>query len=349
VTIQQIETFNPTGPVGNNGTIQIPVTSTCGTIYLINESIATVVLSVDGNVGAIIGILPANWAQPFLIPFKVQALTWTVIANQNVIDTSIQQIQGAAYDSNEDISKLYAGPLPRQFNVGNVGGVNTNVTSTSELLNQGNPQGTQIALISVTGVGNVVTWTNDGLFFMGIIDAGNVLHTIFQTSKTAPQLTIGQASDTISIPSFVRDIGGIAGGAGADLALSADGGHSIDLQTGGVTWATLNSGQISATATPFDMGKAASTSRIRGSVTVDGTVSFQAGSLTHIAKQGGVALNVGTTAYNHNLGWVPDYLVIEATTASSSATTGWDSPALNTINITVGATLHYDLLFFKFT
>lgn len=77
-------------------------------------------------------------------------------------------------------------------------------------------------------------------------------------------------------------------------------------------------------------------------------VILSTGSIARIAKQT-ANLNAGTQTYNHNLGWTPDYTIITATqSGGGSATVGWQSPNNTSINITVGATMHYDLLFIKF-
>lgn len=78
-------------------------------------------------------------------------------------------------------------------------------------------------------------------------------------------------------------------------------------------------------------------------------IILSTGSLARIAKQT-ANLVTGTQTYTHNLGWTPDYCIITATqSGGGSATVGWQNPTNTSINITVGASMHYDLLFIKFT
>lgn len=148
MTIAQISTFNPvTEP---EGAFTVNVSGNCITIHLLNESLTTFLVKADD--GRLFAIVPALWASTFSVVNGPNVLVYSVIANQNAEDTTLQEVQGAAYDQNEDTSKLYSGPLPRIANVGNPTSVSQNSTvSLSDLANTGNPVGTQILQTLVSG------------------------------------------------------------------------------------------------------------------------------------------------------------------------------------------------------
>lgn len=193
MSITQIQTFNPaTTP---NGNIPVSISGDCATLYLFNESLESLLL-VNNNDESIIGILPALWAQPFVIARPKQSVAYNVISSQNAQDSTLQQVQGVWYDSQEDTSKLYSGPLPRIANVGNPSQVQTTVSGNT-LVNTSNAPGTQVSQVASTGAtGNTFTLSTDGLMNLAVTIAGVLVQVLrtFEPSAGGTILQLGASS-----------------------------------------------------------------------------------------------------------------------------------------------------------
>lgn len=156
MSVVQLKTFDPTA-LDNSGVAQgqisTQISGKCGTIYLYNESLETLLLTDAAD--QLVGIMPATWAQPFVLKNPTSYINWKVIASQNVTnDYTLKEVQGLAYTTDEDTSKLYTGPLIRQASLGNT--ANTN-TSLGVLDNTTSAPGTQIINIVPSGGAQVST------------------------------------------------------------------------------------------------------------------------------------------------------------------------------------------------
>lgn len=164
MSVVQLKTFDPTQKDASGtqqGQIQTQISGKCGTVYFYNESLETLLLQDAAD--QLVGILPAMWAQPFVLKNPTSYLNWKVIASQNAEnDYTLKEVQGVAYTTDEDTSKLYTGPLVRQASLGNT--ANTN-TSLGVLDNTTSAPGTQIVNIVQNGGSHVIcTLDNSGNF-----------------------------------------------------------------------------------------------------------------------------------------------------------------------------------------
>lgn len=182
--INKLTTFDPT--VQSTGQLDTRLNGRYGTLYLINESLESLLLGDD--TGRILGILPALWASPLHITYPPASINWTVISTQALIDTTIHQVQGVSYSSEEDTSKLYSGPLNRVTGLGNPGGI---AVGTTTVENDGNSAGTLFVGSIVSGQTNhSVSITNDGIVNISVLLAG-VLTTLIQTATSGSLLQLG--------------------------------------------------------------------------------------------------------------------------------------------------------------
>lgn len=176
MSIMPIATFNPS--VDPQGNFPNSVTGNCVVLHLLNESLESFWLT-DGS-GTYYGLVPALWSAVIAVKTPPSMFAYAVFATQNAEDTTLQQVQGAIYSSDEDTSKLYSGPLPRIANVGNPGSVSSTV-SGGTLVNTGNAANTQVVQIASTGAtGNTYTLTNDGLMQLAVTIAGALI-SVLQT------------------------------------------------------------------------------------------------------------------------------------------------------------------------
>lgn len=180
MTISQIQTFDPTEVDASGvqqGEFSSMISGKCGTIYLINESLVTLLLK--NATDEVVGILPATWAQPFVVQAPTPQMKWVAIANQNATnDYTLKEVQGMAYSQGEDTSKLYTGPLIRQASLGNT--ANTNAT-VGTLDNSGNSANTNVVNLSSLGAsGSTALVSNDGIWKLAVTIA-NALVTWLQT------------------------------------------------------------------------------------------------------------------------------------------------------------------------
>lgn len=226
MSINRIQTFNPTllDPSGvKQGQFATAISGPCGTLYFYNESLETLELTTPG--GELIGILPGMWAQPFVVNNPPAYVNWLSTATQQATtDFTLQEVQGLAYTSNEDTSKLYTGPLIRQTNLG--GTVNTNV-SGSTLDNQGNPVGTVIITIrpsDVTAGSYTIYADNTGHFQVQSDNGGTLTNLLDLISGASPEVVIAATGVETLVQGTLRVLQNMSVGStlNANIALAIE-------------------------------------------------------------------------------------------------------------------------------
>lgn len=223
MSINRIQTFNPTllDPSGvKQGQFATAISGPCGTLYFYNESLETLELTTPG--GELIGILPGMWAQPFVVNNPPAYVNWLSTATQQATtDFTLQEVQGLAYTSNEDTSKLYTGPLIRQTNLG--GTVNTNV-SGSTLDNEGNPVGTIVITIRPSDVAAgsyTIKADNQGNVQIQSDNAGALVNLINLIAGASPEVILAATNILTLIQGNARVLGSLAVGSTLNTAFQA--------------------------------------------------------------------------------------------------------------------------------
>lgn len=200
MSIYQLQTFNPATTA--SGSIDTKLSGPCGVLYLMNESLESIVIARDADFTQPLALIPALWALPFAISRPPSAVWYKVISSQNAEDTTLQQVQGMAYSQEEDTSKLYSGPLPRIANVGNPGSVSPIVTGATSISNTGNPPATPIITVAPSDVASgsyTIQMSSDGSFSIWADNAG-VLTRIFEViGGASPAVNIGAATLAVKI------------------------------------------------------------------------------------------------------------------------------------------------------
>jgi len=214
------------------------------------------------------------------------------------------------FGKQEQVKGTYPVGLSRLNNIGNA--VNTNVTSTNSIDNEGNPAPTQIitSIVSGDGTNKAVSLTNDGVFSIGTaahpgsisFDNGKI------TSDGAGQLNLANG---------ILNLAGndILDASGVNTSLISTSGHNIQFQIPkGNVLATIDSTGINS----LGIG-----------------VNFNIGRIKDINN--GSALS-GTI--NHGLSGTPAAVVDTCNSSSSSATVGASNYTTTQFTLTIGGGLN---------
>lgn len=363
-----IQPFDPLA--SSSGTLLPDTVNPCGFLFLINESPAGLRLQfADGAVS----VLPPWFARAYRLPVAGAPVAWNTLYTLQATSSPASTVYGESYEPGEiEFSSLLAqvGPLVRQMNMGNTAPVSANVDSIN---NTGNAAGTGVVSAQATGSTqpNIVI-NNDGTVTIGQY-VGGVFTKLFQIiPNNTPALKLGDPA-----VGWTDVIGGLA--VYGDLWINANcylsasnkimqlagdlliqrgklgaqsSGDIIDA-SGNNTWVkSRGTGniifQVPNGTSIGEFNSGGLDLRVYGKQISASGYNFSTGSLARIAKQT-ANLPAGTSVYTHNLGWVPDYTIITATVSGGgSATVGWSDPTATAITVTVGASMHYDLLFLKF-
>lgn len=364
-----IQPFDPLASA--SGTLLPDTVNPCGFLFLINESPAGLRLQfADGAVS----VLPPWFARAYRLPVAGAPVAWNTLYTLQATSSPASTVYGESYEPGEiEYSSLLAqvGPLVRQMNMGNTAPVSANVDSIN---NTGNAAGTGVVSAQATGSTqpNIVI-NNDGSVSVGQY-VGGVFTTLFQViPNNVPALRLGapsvgwtdvigglavygdlwiNANCYLSASNKIMQLAGDLILQQGKLGMQSSGdiidasvdhtwlksrgtGHIIFQVPNGASIAEVNAGGIDLRAYAKDIA-------VR-------QINLTSGALARISKQT-ANLPGGTSVYTHNLGWVPDYTIITATVSGGgSATVGWSNPNTTQITVTVGAGMHYDLLFLKFT
>ena len=148
--------------VGAQGSFKTQTPNACSALYIMNESACFLQLDLGMNGQPIV----QPWRNRlFTLPQAVQDVQWTVIALLTSASAPSTAVYVEAFAPNEVPSVSLDGPVFRQSNIGNG---SLPVTSTSELINDGNVAGTVVVEATPSGApGSQAKLTNDGDFLCG--------------------------------------------------------------------------------------------------------------------------------------------------------------------------------------
>lgn len=282
--MQRIPSFNPgntTTYPGGNGPINVGAANEGSKLLLYNESPFN--LDIDFLNGSQ-SILHAWEARYWTLDGDTKQVEWSIDTALNVSGPPISLVMGELYDASEKLEGTYPLALIRQTNVGNQGGIAT--TSSTGITNDGNNAGTSIIEATVSGqTQSSVSLTNDALLKLLVVIAGALVQ-VLKTNNADPVLQLGAASHitellgtlqldnplqfgSASAQKFLDTLGGgsifLDASSNTDLTLNAPnqgGGHQINFQVGGVTYATLTSGGMIFGSGKMQIGEIAAGDRI---------------------------------------------------------------------------------------
>lgn len=278
-------------------------------------------------------------------------VTWGIHATLSSASPPVSEVLVEAYDAGEKFPA--DGPLVRQTNIGN--DVNTNVTSTNGIDNEGNPVGTSIIKSIVSGdASTAISWTNDAILINGdaahpgtvSLDNGTIT-TDGSGNLAAKQITSGAivAQSTLAVTGASTLTGAViaTNAANTIAASSLQGGANLPLGQLGVSGA----GDILDASGNAVYLKAASSIHLQIPNGTDVAILDNSGTLT-LTKvafhTGGIKdLNQGTISasgtVNHGLSGSPSAVLMTPSSGSSTWTFGASSYTSTQFTATLNSAL----------
>ena len=172
--------------VGAQGSFKTQTPNACSALYIMNESAAFLQLDLGSNGQPIV----QPWRNRlFYLPQAIQDVQWTVIAILTSASAPSTAVYVEAFAPNEVPSASLDGPVFRQSNIGNG---SLPVTSTSQLINDGNPAATTAIEATPSGApSSQLLWRNDG---SGIFGGGLIVVTAAGVFTAMPAQAIPLAA-----------------------------------------------------------------------------------------------------------------------------------------------------------
>ena len=241
--------------------------------------------------------IPAGIASLVCLDQPATLMNWRVISSLNI--PCIDAVDIDFYESYEQLPETYPSSLVRQTIVGN--SINL-ATSTTNLVNDGNPAGTQIIEATVAGDGSsAVSVTNDG-----VAAFGNALR---------PGKVVVNGNGEVNTNTIVSP---------------ADGASVLSVTAGKTR---LQNSAEAVVQVPSGSDRVIVTSTLLQLVN---NVRFQGLSGDTIARFGSSS-GTGTGTFNHNLGAVPDFAAITTHSGGGTQTVGYDSETSTQFHVDTGA------------
>lgn len=288
--MRYVGAFTP--QVAPTGTFNL--TTARGKVKFSNESCQNLLITfADGSSDKV----PAGFEYLFCITQSGTSITYKTLSSLNI--PCIDAVDVTIYDPGEEVPGTYPAPLVRQTIVGN--SINL-ATSTTNLVNDGNPAGTQIIEATVSGDGSsAVSVTNDG-----VVALGNALRPgklIINNNGEVDTNTVVSPADGASV-----------------LSVTAG---KTRLQNSAVIAFQVPSGtdRANITNSAFQL--------------LDTTV-FKGLTGDSIARFGS-ASGTGTGTFNHTLGATPDFAAITTHSGGGTQTVGYDSENATQFHVDTGA------------
>ncbi len=302
-------------------TFLVPQSAACGWMVVWNESNISLDLSFpDGSTG----YAPAWYRRKFPTRVGSVKVVWAEHATLSSLAPPISEIIVESYSQNEYVPD--DGPLVRQTNVGNPGGLPTNVTALS---NTGNAPGSNWLNVKPSdATANTFTADNSGNLTVQSDDAGTLTTLLQLIAGASPAVKLAAASV------LVEALGALQ----VDGALTVDGVSNVqDMHVNGHLYG--HGGYIYIGDKLNADG---------GAITSDGSGNVV---LTQLSASNGINYNIGrikelnvftgtgSGTFSHGLGGAPAFCVAICNIGGSSQTMGVGNYTATTVEVTAGAGL----------
>jgi hypothetical protein len=347
-----LDSFDPAS--APNGYMDIGAADPGSKVLFYNLSVVNILLNFDnGNTD----ILHAGEAKWWTLDGTTATLAWEQYSVLQAT-AAISEVSGALYGPDETIQGTYPTSLIHQVNVANPNGVNTNVSSTNSIDNEGNPNGTQIIRAVPQGASApTVTLDNNGnLMLDGSLIMSGVAQ--IQLSNNVPLQALDNTGTPRTLTSMSTQNHVIFGSGGAQwqfrnttggTELSYDpsthqmlfnnGAWSLIGPSGLVIFSTssantyinaTNSDNLQVNGSTIFQANSGGVSVWGAQTMVNNSIRFNlAGSINGWTFVTGV----GSGTVTHGLGAQPHIVLPVCTAVNSSMAVGYDSATTTTVHI----------------
>lgn len=330
-----IPSFDPAAQ--KNGTISVGSANEGSKILLYNLSIVNIQISFENGSTALLHAGEANY---WILDGTTPTLDWAQYSILNTYQAAISQVTGTVYNPHEEITGTYPMSLTYQLNIGNAIPVST---ATNSIINDGNAPATPIVEATPSGdSSSTVQLSNSGVFKLG-----NATHPGSFSTDNGKVSTDGSGNLTVQGHASLDNTHIVTDGSGNITQVKAI------TSTGNIT----TSGTITSSSTVNANGagtglSVANNETVGGTLTVNGAISTDAGSITSdgvgdltvvgvsnlntvrashlilpigglfaISKFGPYTATTSSASFNHGLGATPDIViaVIQGTAGGAGA------------------------------